>query len=109
VTRPTAAPIDRGEAILAIRAALRARSNRSWSVRGGRGTSWGWITIIAAPKRLVDGFMTDDDRAELAGLLGLDSVHGQGELIPASSAHRREYLARAQGREPAVRGEPYWD
>jgi hypothetical protein len=43
--------IDRGEAIKAIRTALKRRTGRTWSVTGGRGTAWGWITIEAPPKR----------------------------------------------------------
>ncbi len=35
--------MDRDEAIKRIRAALKRRSGKLWSVTGGRGTSWGWI------------------------------------------------------------------
>ena len=50
------------------------------------------------------------DRAELGKLLGLDGpVHFQGESIPASGDHRREYLDRAQGRTPAKIAQQYWD
>src|SRR5919106_1076456 len=42
---------DRDEAIRQIRAALRRRSGRAWSVTGGRGTAWGWITITAPRAR----------------------------------------------------------
>jgi len=55
------------------------------------------------------GHMTDKDRNELAALLGLDSVHFQGESIPASNQYYQEYLDRANGREPIVRGTQYWD
>lgn len=37
--------MDRNEAILAIRTALKNRSGKPWSVTGGRGTAWGWISI----------------------------------------------------------------
>lgn len=43
---------DRDTAIKAIRTALRRRSGKTWSVKGGRGTAYGWITISAPPKRL---------------------------------------------------------
>jgi hypothetical protein len=43
--------IDRDEAIKRIRAALKKRSGKQWSVTGGRGTAWGWIEIDAPPKR----------------------------------------------------------
>lgn len=107
----SAAPVamDRNETIDAIKAALKARSGRSWSVTGGRGTSWGWIRISAHPKRLAEfGTMSDDDCAELSRLLG-KTVHRQGESIPAASDYRAEYVARARGEVPAVTGSPYWD
>ena len=106
--------VDRDDAIAAIRAGLRRRSGKAWSVRGGRGTSWGWITITAPPRRQdPEGCMTDEDRVELAELLGLGPAEGrahwQGVTVPASAQHRHEYIARAEGREPEVIGVPYWD
>lgn len=102
---------DRNTAIVHIRAALRARSGKAWSVTGGRGTAWGWITIMSPPKRCGGyGYMTDEDCAELGELLGLaNPVHCQGESVPAGGDYRREYVARAQGVEPPVYGAPYWD
>ena len=44
--------MTRDETIKAIRNALRARSGKTWSVKGGHGTGWGWITISVPPKRL---------------------------------------------------------
>lgn len=103
--------VDRDTAIKAIRTALRKRSGKAWSVRGGRGTAWGWITISAPPARSGDfGGMSDEDAAELGQLLGLDgSAHFQGVSIAAGSDYRREYIARAEGREPDEIGTPYWD
>lgn len=98
---------DRDHYIARIRKLLEERSGRRWSVRGGTGTDWGWITIGAPPARLVDGRMTVQDRAELAALLGLDSVCGPVE-VPASDAHRKEYVHRAAGLSVAT-VEPYWD
>lgn len=139
-TERTAAPAelpapvtDRNEAIAAIRAALRRRSGRAWSVTGGRGTGWGWLTVTAPPARLTwhyrlpdgapdrpesyvghdngepGGYMTPTDRAELAALLGLESVHLQGVKIPAAHDYRTEYVDRAEGRVPRTTGTPYWD
>jgi hypothetical protein len=45
--------MDRDEAIKRIRTALKARSGKTWSVTGGRGTAWGWITVQAPPARRV--------------------------------------------------------
>lgn len=42
---------DRNEAIATIRSELKTRSGKAWSVRGGRGTAWGWITIDAPAAR----------------------------------------------------------
>lgn len=101
--------MDRNTAIERIRKALKARSGKTWSVRGDRGTAWGWIEISAPPRRLVNGSMTEDDRKELAALLGLESVQGGGESVAASHDHRIEYVDRAEGREPSVIGKQYWD
>jgi hypothetical protein len=43
--------LDRDEAIKRIRAALKRRSGKAWSVTGDRGTAWGWIKIDAPPAR----------------------------------------------------------
>ena len=126
--------MDRNTTIGEIRAALRRRSGKAWSVTGGRGTAYGWITIDAPPARrtlkcrlkagatttwpsdyeeYIDsspgGSMTPGDRTQLARLLGLDAVHIQGVNIPASNEYYREYIDRANGRAPSVIGEPYWD
>ena len=129
--------MDRNETMKAIKKALERRSGKTWSVTGGRGTAWGWITIDAPPKRrtgrfieksgaspgaydhekyeLTDtgepgGYITPQDRAELTRLLGLDRLlHHQGVSIPSSTDYYREYLDRANGRKPSVIGQPYWD
>lgn len=125
--------MTRDEAISEIRAALKRRSGKAWSVTGGRGTAWGWIRIDVPPARrtahavkdaeapdrpesyrTVDtgepgGHMTPTDGAELARLLGLEAVHFQGASIPASPDYRAEYVARARGEAPSVTGRPYWD
>ncbi len=127
---------DRDETIRRIRTALQRRSGKSWSVTGGRGTVWGWITIDAPPARRtwshrlkanaspaqlpedyeefdsgIPGRSTSPaDRAELGKLLGLDSpAHSQGVSIAASSDYYREFIDRAEGRSPAKVAQPYWD
>lgn len=136
-----AVTIDRDDAIALIKHYLKKRSGKTWSVTGGRGTAWGWITIQAPPKRRVahldnpdyhrddpvEGslpytevppdenhgawYLSEADSKELAELLGKPRgwVHCQGETIPASSAYRLEYVARAMGLDPIVGGTPYWD
>ena len=126
--------MTRDEAITRIKAALKRRSGKTWSVTGGRGTSWGWITVISPPARCTwryrlkpnlpdwpenyegyesgapGGNMTPEGRAELGDLLGLAGpTHAQGENIPASTPHWAEYVARAEGRTPSVVGQQYWD
>ena len=106
------ASLDRNDTILRVRKALKARSGKEWSVKGGRGTAWGWISISAAPRDLVDHYMTEAQTAELAKLLGLDGVRNisrQGHSVPSSSDYYREIVDRAEGREPTVIGRPYWD
>lgn len=128
--------MDRNEAITRIRKALKERSGKPWSVTGGRGTAWGWITIDAPPKRRtwrnvlpagleprtarpsdwteIDdpthgyGHTGPEDRAELARLLGLERV-GQHVSIPSSTDYYVEYVDRAEGRTPSRIGTPYWD
>jgi len=105
----------RDETIHEIKTALERRSGKKWSVTGGRGTAWGWITIDAPPKRRTGTYkgegtcITAPDRVELAMLLGLETIHFQGESIPASYDYYDEYTARARGETPTVEGEPYWD
>ena len=115
--------MDRNEAIKRIRDGLKRRSGKTWSVTGGRGTAWGWITVDAPPARRTwhhkggthchtgepGGYASPAERAELAKLLELDTVHNQGVSIPASGAYWDEYVARAEGRKPERLGEMYWD
>ena len=59
--------MDRDEAITKIRTALKGRSDKRWSVRGGTGTAWGWITITAPPSRRGEhGEMTAEDTLRIA-------------------------------------------
>jgi hypothetical protein len=130
---------DRDTTIKAIRAALKTRSGKTWSVKGGRGTAWGWIRIEAPPARCTfkhrekPGFnggyaqnwrdqyeeydsgepghsMSDAETAELATLLNIEKGQASGGVgVPASSDYRQEYIDRAEGRAPRVIAEPYWD
>ncbi len=126
---------DRNDTIKAIKAALQRRSGKQWSVTGGRGTAWGWITIEAPPSRrtwahrlkapnmadIPENYepydsgepgrcMSPADRAELGELMGLgEPAHIQGISIPSSNAHYQEYLDRANGKTPAKVAEAYWD
>ena len=124
----------RDNTIKQIRAALQRRSGKAWSVTGGRGTAYGWITINVPPAKrtwryelpagLADipehyeerdagrsgGHMSPGDRTELAQLLGLSQpTHFQGESIPAGHDYYEEYMARAEGRTPTRYGKQYWD
>jgi hypothetical protein len=131
--------MDRNETIRRIKAALQRRSGKAWSVTGGRGTDWGWLTIEAPPARrtwghrlkagatmdrpedyegydteVAGGSNTPADMAELAGLLGWPDgegrpAHHQGVSIPAGSDYWQEYIDRAEGRKPTKAGVPYWD
>ena len=101
----------RDDVIAAIRAGLKARSAKSWSVSGGRGPAWGWLTIRSPKARTTDhGYMSDAERTELANLLGLSNpVHPQGVHISDGRNAYREYLERSAGLVPTVHEEIYWD
>lgn len=104
--------LTRDEAIARIRKGLKDRSGRAWSVTGGRGTAWGWIHIRATKKYAANqwGDLTEFDQKLLAKVLGLSQpCHHQGESIPSGSDYWREYIDRAEGREPRVCGRQYWD
>lgn len=126
---------DRNGIIKEIKTALEKRSGKKWSVTGGKGTAYGWITVDAPPSRRTchsrlkagalndwpeswehvnmgesGGYITAEDAAELARLLGKETVHHQGESIPASHDHYREYLHRAlYGNPGSFNAQPYWD
>lgn len=127
--------MDRNETIQRIKSALQRRSGKQWSVKGGRGTAWGWIEIDAPPSRrtwssrLKAGVTTDRpedyeeydkgepgnlmslaDREELGKLLGYDKpVHCQGVSIAASNDYYQEFIDRAEGRKPSKIAQAYWD
>lgn len=101
------AATDRNGTIAALKRILKERTGRTWSVRGGQGTSWGWIDVVSMPKQQVEGSMTDADKALLSAVFS-ETVHHQGVSIAASTAHRREYLRRAAGLSFAVAA-AYWD
>ncbi len=126
--------MDRNETVKRIKTALQKRSGKSWSVTGGQGTAYGWITIEAPPSRrtekhrlkstatgtaptdyevwdsgLPGGNTPTVERNELAALLGLKNVHCQGVSIPAGDDYYQEYINRAEGRTPTKLGQPYWD
>lgn len=129
----TADHLTRNDVMKRIKRSLERRSGTRWSVTGGRGTAWGWITIDAPPAErtwhrrhvgegiganLEDcedasqpfGHMSPARREELGRLLGWSNpVPFQGVSIPAGSDYYREYLDRAEGRTPSVIGHPYWD
>lgn len=91
--------IDRDEAIKRIRAALKRRSGKDWSVTGDRGTACGWIHVQAPPKRRIEfGYTSPEECDELARLFGLRTVHCQGVSINPDA--REWYVGRAENGEP---------
>lgn len=119
-----AGALDRDLAIKLIRFNLKARSGKSWSVKGSRGSAWGWITITAPPARRVKNELTAADAQELGDLLGLPdhSVYTDLEYIGQSNAAHRQGVSIAADREwylhyidasagaPSEHGTPqYWD
>jgi len=99
---------DRNKAITALRAGLRRRSTKTWSVRGGRGTAWGWITVTAPPSRLDQyGGMSKADQEELSRIFR-EHVHHQGISIPASNPYREAYVERVLHGSTSLNPQPYW-
>jgi hypothetical protein len=104
--------LTRETVIQRIKSALERRSGKKWSVTGGRGTTRGWLKISSPPQRRDRyGRMTPEDRAGLAALLGVSParIRPDYESIPDQDDYYREYIDRAEGREPRVRGKPDWD
>jgi len=100
---------NRNEVIAKIKAAFKARGLR-YSVTGGRGTAWSWITIDLLPA--VYKSLNEEERKAAYQKLATDLGKDKGwtsESIPASSDYYREYIDRANGRTPSVIGVPYWD
>jgi hypothetical protein len=114
--------IERNEAIARIKKALKARSGKTWSVTGNKGTAWGWINIDAPPARRTWRFTIRDDhgcviceevndpsakfghmsqveRKELAELLGVEFVHHQGQSVSPDS--RAYFVDAAENKGPA--------
>lgn len=104
--------VNRNSTIQTIKAAFKARGLR-YSVTGGRGTAWGWINIDLLPStyKALDEESRRPEYEKMAAALMLDAErYGYTSIsIPASSDYYREYIERANGREPQVCGEPYWD
>lgn len=96
------------QAIEQIRAALKRRSKKRWSVRTYSGTGYGWIHISSPPSRHKPGgsYMTQEDIDELSRLFNLPAIKCGPQFISVSDtdAHYQEYIDRAEGREPIVLG-----
>lgn len=59
---PPRESLTREETIKRIRAALKRKTGKSWTVRGGRGTGWGWIRVESPPRRRVHHETVGDPR-----------------------------------------------
>jgi hypothetical protein len=103
-------PTDRASVISSIKQALRQRSGRSWSVTGGKGTAYNWLTIDVLPSECRDFAKAEETRKQLATLLGLARIHSQGHDVPGGNDYYREIIARARyGTDLGFVGKPYWD
>lgn len=101
------ASVDRDTTIAELRTQLRARTGRVWSVKGQRGTAWGWIDITTPPRRRVDGRPPAADVEILVEIFG--HMASSGTLsIAASRDHYREALQNAHNLSPEE-AQPYWD
>ncbi len=100
--------LDRKRVVWRLKEALERRSGKRWSVTGGTGTAYGWITVSCPPKERVEfGYMPEARCMELAKLMGLERVHNQGLTIPAGHDFYRLYWARAEfGHSCGLTAEP---
>jgi hypothetical protein len=88
--KPRERYISTKETVERLRAALKRRSRRSWSVTQGKGTAGSWIRVDVSPKRRTweEGIdmgkpehwrsMSPADRDELVALFQVDAVTGVG-------------------------------
>lgn len=117
--------LDRKEVVKRIKAALKRKTGKSWSVHGGKGTSWGYITVEAPKSRRISYRENPDcadlfnapwaervieyrsdganyntslaDRTELAAVFGLRRpVHHQGLQISPDNWERYVALVEEQ-------------
>ena len=88
---------SRDLAISRIRSALRRRTGRAWSVTGGRGTGWGWISISAPPARrnCFDGISLED-ADELSRIFGVPANCFRGGAFVVSPEERERFVAMAE-------------
>ncbi len=104
---------SRDETIARIRAALKRRTGHSWSVTGGRGTAWGWITVTTPPahqKKHGRTNMSPGECIALARVLGMASaVHFQGWSIPSQGDYYKDAIMRAEKGLSTENPQPYWD
>lgn len=93
--------LHRDDAIARIKEALRQKSPRLWSVTAKQG----WITVHAPPRRRTApyGYLTTEDRAELARLFRSDGVTHQGLLI--GPADRLRYAIAVEGTPVSEEGD----
>jgi hypothetical protein len=89
------------QAVIAeVKAALKRRSGKEWSVTGGKGTAWGYILVSAPPRRMNGYAMTEADCQELHALLGyntrlcmcLDGIHTDDwdDLLARARGEKRD-------------------
>lgn len=89
--------MTRDETITAIRTALKRRSGKQWTVRGGRGTAYGWITISSPPARLgCERPHNRDYRTETCTVCGEYIRYSSGDAVDYCRAH--ECSERCYGR-----------
>jgi hypothetical protein len=110
--------MTRAETIATIKAALKARSGKTWSVCGGHGTAWGWLRIDVPPARRRCmtpasgdyGHGSLAERTELGKLLGLAGpAHAQGVQVPDRGGCWEHWCQRAQGIPITIKCQDYSD
>lgn len=99
---------DRNAVIARIKSALQRRSGKSWSVTGGRGTAWGWITIDAPPTRRtwrLAARAASIERNESISMSDSDAVE-QLKAKLEDLERRQEYMKRVNKAHAAFKKKP---
>ncbi len=103
--------MTRADAIRRIKAALRTRTGRAWSVTGGRGTAYGWIHV-ASFEREFDGWqMTEEHRAILGRIFHRDGSPVPCQYYSIDPGNQEYAVALAEGAADAqgLYRAPGWD
>lgn len=94
-----------------LKKALKVATGRAWSVRGSRGTAYGWLNV-SAPKDREEGpygYTSEEDRVLLREAFQTERIHHQGYMIPSSRGFYWQAAQAVTGRPITIHGVRDWD